>query len=60
MGKVKEKIGFSAKAQKEFAATEKAFKKLSSNIIAKTKKNNSYLVVSDEDGNVKKIAAKDL
>lgn len=35
---------------------EKARKKL----IAEEKKNNGYLIVSDKDGNIKKIAAKDL
>lgn len=39
---------------------EKAFKKIAENIIAKTKKNNSYLVIADKNGKVKKIPAKDL
>lgn len=60
MGKTKEKIGFSEKAELEFNKTEKALVKVAGNVIAKTKKNNSHLVVADKNGKVKKIPAKDL
>lgn len=60
MARVKEQVGFSAKADKEFEHTEKALKKVAGYIIKKAKKNNSYLLVSDKNGNIKKIAAKDL
>ncbi|MBX9783391.1 MAG: hypothetical protein K2X48_08875 [Chitinophagaceae bacterium] len=60
MGKVKEKIGFSEKAEKEFSKTQKALTKAAVNIIAETKAKNSYLVIADKKGNIKKIPAKDL
>jgi hypothetical protein len=60
MGKAKEKIGFSKKAEMEFSKTEEALGKSALNIVAKTKRNNSYLVIADKDGKVKKIPAKDL
>ena len=60
MGTVKNKIGFSGKAQTEFDQTEKALQKVAKNIIADTKAKNSYLVIADEKGNIKKIPAKDL
>lgn len=60
MGKAKEKIGFSKKAEDEFSKTEEALGKTALNIVAKTKKNNSYLVIAGKDGKVKKIPAKDL
>jgi hypothetical protein len=60
MAKTKEKQGFSVKAETEFSKTEKTLGKAALNIVAKTKKNNSYLVVADKSGKVKKIPAKDL
>ena len=60
MGKTKEKIGFSKKAEAEFSKTEEALGKTALNIVAKTKKNNSYLVIAGKDGKVKKIPAKEL
>ncbi|HZH67442.1 MAG TPA: hypothetical protein VEY10_21300 [Flavisolibacter sp.] len=39
------------------AATEKALQKVSEKLIAETKGLNSYLVVSDETGNIKKLPA---
>jgi len=60
MAKAKEKQGFSVKADTEFSKTEKALGKAALNVVAKTKKNNSYLVIADKDGKVKKIPAKDL
>ena len=60
MGKTKKNIEFSQKHKEETDATEKALKKVSEKLIAETKALNSYLVVSDEAGNIKKIPAKDL
>ena len=60
MRKAKEKIGFSEKADMEFNKTEKALLKVAANVISKTKKNNSHLVVASKGGKVKKISAKDL
>lgn len=39
---------------------EAALKKVSEKLIAEEKKNNGYLIVSDKQGNIKKVAAKDL
>ncbi len=36
------------------------FEKARKQLIAKEKKNNGYLIVSDKQGNIKKIAAKDM
>ena len=60
MGTVKSKVGFSDKAQKLFEKTERALQKVSENITAETKALNSYMVISDEKGNIKKVPAKDL
>ena len=60
MGKAKEKIGFSKKAEAEFSKTEEALGKAALNIVAKTKKNNSYLIIADKNGKPQKIPAKDL
>ena len=60
MGTIKNKIGFSEKAQTEFDQTEKALDKVAKAIIADTKAKNSYMVIADEKGNIQKIAAKDL
>ena len=60
MGKTKKNIEFSEKHKQETEATEKALKKVHEKLIAETKEKNSYLVVSDENGNIKKIPAKDL
>ena len=60
MAKSKEKRGFFVKAETEFSKTEKALGKAAMKIIAKTKKNNSYLVIADKNGKVKKIPFKDL
>jgi len=37
-----------------------ALDKAKQNLIAETKAKNSYLVIADEKGNIKKIPAKDL
>jgi hypothetical protein len=60
MGKTKKNVEFSEKHQALKTATEKALKKVHENLIAETKEKDSYLVVSDENGNIKKIPAKDL
>ena len=60
MEAIKKQIGLSKKHHDLSAEIDKALKKVSENIIAETKKLNSYLVVSDKDGNIKKIPAKDL
>lgn len=60
MGKPKKNVVFSDKHQALKKATEKALQKVSEKLNAKTKAKNSYLVVSDEAGNIKKIFAKDL
>ena len=38
----------------------KGFKKVRKKLLAETKANNSYLVIADKQGNIKKIPAKDL
>ncbi|HEY8968705.1 MAG TPA: hypothetical protein VIM64_06425 [Puia sp.] len=42
------------------ATLEKSLKKVWEKLVEEKKKNNGYLVVSDKDGKVKKIPAKDL
>jgi hypothetical protein len=37
-----------------------ALDKAINNVIAETKSKNTYLVIADDDGNIKKIPAKDL
>jgi hypothetical protein len=39
---------------------EKSLKRVREKLIEEEKKNNGYLVISDKDGKVKKIPAKDL
>ena len=60
MGTVKTKIGFSDKGHKLFEKTEKALEKVSDNIVTETKNLNSYIVIADNKGNVKKVCAKDI
>lgn len=60
MGTTKKNVELSKRHQDLSEATAKALKKVSEKLIADTKAVNSYLVVSDEAGNVKKIPAKDL
>lgn len=60
MGTTKKQVGFSEKAKSMFEKTEKALGKVSKNIVEETKKRNSYMVVSDGKGGIKKIHAKDL
>lgn len=60
MGTVKTKIGFSEKANKLFEKTEKALHKVSNNIVTETKNLNSYIIIADKKGIVKKVCAKDI
>jgi hypothetical protein len=60
MGTTRKSIDFSEQHKEWSKATKKALKKVSEKLVAKTKEQNSYLVVSDENGNVKKVPAKDL
>jgi hypothetical protein len=60
MGKAKTRIGFSEKFIVESNAIDKALSKVTKHLIAETKATNSYIVVSDKNGKVKKIPAKDL
>lgn len=60
MKKVKNDIEFSLAAQKEFKAIEKGLKKVSQRLIAEEKARNGYLIISDKNGNIKKVPAKDL
>ncbi len=60
MGTVKKKIGFSDEAQKEASLNETAFIKVAQNLVTETKAKNSYLVIADKNGKIKKIPAKDL
>lgn len=60
MGKIKNKIGFSQLAEKEFTKIEKGLKMISRKLIAEEKSRNGYLVISDKKGNIKKVRAKDL
>lgn len=60
MGTTKKNVALSTRHKDLSEATAKALKKVSEKLIAEAKATNSYLVVSDENGNVKKIPAKDL
>lgn len=60
MGKAKAHIGFSEKFIAESNAIDNALNKVTQQLIAETKAINSYIVVSDKNGKVKKILAKDL
>ena len=60
MGKAKTHIGFSDKFKLETNAIDKALEKVTQHLIDETRAANSYLVVSDKNGKIKKIPAKDL
>lgn len=60
MEKTTENMKFSKKFQEESEAIEAGLKKVSEKLIAEVKKTDGYLVVSDSEGNIKKIPAKDL
>lgn len=60
MGKIKNNIGLS-EAHKELGRkVDEALKEVSKKLIAEAKAINGYLIVSDKDGNPKKVWAKDL
>lgn len=60
MAKAKTHIELSEDFIAESKAIDKAHKKIAQNLIAETKAKNSYLVISDKNGRIKKIPAKDL
>lgn len=60
MESVKETIGFSERHKELHNKTEKALREVSKTIVETAKKTNTYIVVSDKDGNIKKIPAADL
>jgi len=60
MGATKKNIDLSDKHKEVSKKLEEALKKVSEKVIAKTIKNNSYLVIADKKGKIKKIPAKDL
>lgn len=60
MATIKGKIGFSAKADKDFELTQNTLKKVTQHLIKKTKARNGYLVIADKNGKIEKIPAKDL
>ena len=60
MAKAKTDTGFSEKFIAESKAIDKALNKVTQHLISETKATNSYLVVSDKNGKIKKIPAKDL
>jgi hypothetical protein len=60
VGKVKKNIAFSKRHKKLGEALETGLKEVSEQLIVETKKNNGYLILSDDKGNIKKVQAKDL
>ena len=60
MGTVKTNSGFSVRHNSLLKKTTDALNKVTQQIIAETKASNSYIVVSDKNGKIKKIPAKDL
>ena len=60
MAKDKNDIEFSITAQKELKAIERGLKKVSERLIAEEKARGGYLIISDKNGNIKKVSAKDL
>ena len=60
MEQAKKHIGFSEKFVAESKAIEEGLKKVSEKLIAETKKENGYLIIADENDNIKKVYAKDL
>ena len=60
MGTVKTNSGFSVRHNSLLKKTKVALNKVTPNLIAETKATNSYMVVSDKNGKIKKIQAKDL
>ena len=60
MEKTTENMKFSKKFLEESKSLEAGLKKVSEKLIAEEKKNNGYLIIADEKGNIKKVPAKDL
>ena len=60
MEKTEKNIGFSKKFLEESKKLEEGLKKVSEKLISETKATNSYLIIADEEGNIKKVHAKDL
>lgn len=60
MGVTKKNIGFSNTHIDRMEKSRKALQKVSTGIITETKALNTYMVVSDRKGGIKKIWAKDL
>lgn len=60
MEKTKQRISASKKLIEQSKALEAGLKKVSEKLIAEEKQNNSYLIIADNKGNIKKVPAKDL
>ncbi len=60
MESIKEAIGFSESHKELRKKTEKALREVAKLVIETAKQTDTYIVVSDENGNIKKIPAKDL
>lgn len=60
MENIKQKITASEKLIEQSKALEVALKRVAEKLIAEEKKNNGYLIIADENGNIKKVPAKDL
>lgn len=60
MEKTEKDINFSKKFIERSNAIDEGLKKVSEKLIAETKKENGYLIIADDEGNIKKVYAKDL
>lgn len=60
MESVKEAIGFTERHKELHDKTERALQEVVKLVVETAKKTNTYIVVSDENGNIKKIPAADL
>jgi hypothetical protein len=60
MGTIKTNTSFTIRHKSLLDKTTSALKKVTKHLIAETKATNSYIVVSDKNGKIKKIPAKDL
>lgn len=60
MEKTEKDIGFSKKFLEESKKIEEGLKRVSEKLIAETKATNSYLVIADDEGNIKHVHARDL
>lgn len=59
MGKVKNDIEFSPPTEKLFLEIEKGLNKVSQKLIAEEKARGGHLIISDKQGHIKKVPAKD-